>query len=151
SRLDGLAVEDGGTGRVLAVVEAADVHAEEVMDLLPEALIAPGVEVVRDGLPRGEVVGQHPPGTAGAGEVEDGVDDLLARVSAVPSGPAGGLPLRGKEVLDVVPLQVGQITGVSLSRAHMFMIGEPWAAREGQFLDGHLGRPRAGSPRAKPR
>jgi hypothetical protein len=136
-RLDGLTIEDAGTRRVLAIIKAADVNAEDVVDLLPEALIPPGVEVVGDGLPGGEIMWEHPPGTARAGEIEDGVDDLLAWVSAVSSGPAGGLPLRREQVLDIVPLEVGQITGVSLSGAHIFMIGAPGTAREDQFLDGH--------------
>lgn len=56
-------------------------------------------------------MGQHPPGTAGLGQVEDGVDDLPQGVGPGPPGPA--VTVR-EEVLDVVPLKVGEVAGVSL-------------------------------------
>src|SRR5579884_2662594 len=52
------------------------------MDLLPDALVPPSVEVVGDGFPRWEVVGQHAPGAAATSQVQYGVDDLPQRVGA---------------------------------------------------------------------
>src|SRR5205823_1687080 len=113
---------------------------QDVRDLLEEALVPPGVEVVADELPGGEVVGQHAPGTAGAGQVKGSVDDLPAGVGAVPPWPARGLPLRREQVFDVVPLDVGQVAGVALASTHTSSVGEAPAAGEGQFLDGQSGR-----------
>src|SRR5262249_17280751 len=62
-RLDGLRVDHTGAGRVGAAVQATKIDAEDVMNLLPKALIPPGVEVVADRLPGREVMRQHPPGT----------------------------------------------------------------------------------------
>jgi len=57
----------------------------------------------------------------------------------VPAGPAGGLPLGREQVLDVIPLDVGQVAGVSLSGTHAFSVGEAPATAEGRFLDDQLG------------
>src|SRR5262249_42367341 len=138
SGLDRLAVDDGPAGGVLTVVQAADADAEDVVDLLPDTFVPPGVEVVGHGLPRGEVVGQHPPGAAASGQVEDGVDDLTAGVSAVPPRLAGRLPFGREQMLDVVPLEVGQVARIRLSGAHNSKVGGDSAVREGRFLDGHL-------------
>src|SRR5262249_1959551 len=92
-RLDRLAIEDAGAGRRLAVVEEANASPQRGMNVLPDALATPGVEVVGDGLPGREVMGQH------------------HGVAARPAGAA--IPL-GKQMLDVVPLGVCQITGVTL-------------------------------------
>src|SRR5579875_2484926 len=81
------------------------------MDLLPDALVPPGVEVVGDGFPRWEVVGQHAPGAAATSQVQYGVDDLPQRVGA---GSADAAITLGEQVFDVVPLEVRQVTGVSL-------------------------------------
>jgi hypothetical protein len=55
-------------------------------------------------------VRQHPPGAAGPDQVEDGVHQVPAGVL---SGPAAG-HRAGDEVLDVAPLQVGQVRRVAL-------------------------------------
>src|SRR5262249_53153395 len=130
--LDRLAVDNAGAGGVLPTRQAADVDPEDVMDLLEETLVPPGVEVVADELPRGEVVREHPPGTAGAGQVAEGIDDLAAGVGAVPAGPSGGLPLRREQVFDVVPLDGRQVAGVSRSGTHAFSVGDAPATGEGR-------------------
>src|SRR5262245_20179475 len=138
--LDGLAVDDGPAGGVLFALEAAEVDPQDVVDLLEEALVPPGVEVVADQAPGREVVRQHPPGAARAGQVEQGVDDLPAGVGAASSGLAGGPPLRREEVLDVLPLHVGQVARVTLSGAHTPIVGTAPATGKDPFLDGHSGR-----------
>ena len=108
------------------------------MDLWPQAGVSPGVEVIGDRLPRREVVGQHPPGAAGAGEVTDGVDDLSHRVSAGSPGSAGGGVFQREEVIDVIPLQVREVAGVSHPCFHDDRVHEHSGRREGRFLDGLL-------------
>src|SRR5205085_12022214 len=98
---------------------------ESGVDVFAGAVVPPGVEVVGDGLPGREVVRQHPPTTAAAGEVEGGVDDLPPGAG---TGPADLAPGLGEEVLDVVPLQVGQVARVSLSSVHLFSIEAARAA-----------------------
>src|SRR5262245_20988279 len=139
-RLHGLAIGHAGARRLLPVEELADVPPEGVVELLPDALVAPGVEVVRHRLPRGEVVRQHPPGGPGAGQVEDRVDDVLAVVGPGPAGPPRG-PLAAREqVGDVGPLEVGQVTRVSLPcGGHPDRVIEHPGGPEVLFLDGLSG------------
>jgi len=97
--------------------------------MLPDALVAPGVEVVGDGLPGREVVGQHPPGAAATRQVQDGIDNLPYGVSAWPAGAAIAL---GKQMFDVVPLGIRQITGIALpcKSIHAQEDNIDWHARE---------------------
>ena len=75
------------------------------MDLLPQPLLPPAAEVVVDGLPRRQVLGQQPPGTARAQPVQHRVEQLAALVEGRP--PAGhGL---GDERAEDLPLGVGQV------------------------------------------
>src|SRR5690348_7484044 len=87
------------------------------MDLLPDALVAPGVEVVGDGFPGREVVGQHAPSAAATRQVQHGSDDLAHGIGAWSAGSAVALR---EQVLDVVPLEVRQVTGYRF-RAMVFM------------------------------
>src|SRR5262249_38530458 len=110
-RFHRLAVDDAGAGGGLPAGGGPDLGTQGGVDALPDAAVAPGVEVVGDGLPGGEVVGEHPPGASSPGQVEDGIDDLPQGVGA---GPAGAAVAPGEQVFDVVPLEVGQVTRVSL-------------------------------------
>src|SRR5579875_691617 len=80
------------------------------MDPLPDTLVTPGVEEVGDNLPRGKVVEQHAPGTVAPRQVEYRIDDLAHRVSAWLAPAAVAL---GEQLLEVVPLEVHQVTGIS--------------------------------------
>jgi hypothetical protein len=118
-RLDRLAVDDGGTRRRLSGGDGTDPGPEGVVDQFPHPGVPPGVEVVGDGLPGREIVGQHPPRAAAPGQVEGGVDDLPQGVLAGAS-PLAGRP--GEQVFDVVPLQVRQVAGVTLSVVHLLRL-----------------------------
>lgn len=74
------------------------------MDAGPGAVLSPQTEVMIDGLPRGQVVGQHPPRTAAAQHVEDGVQDLPVGMDRLPA------PWRltfGKVRFDLLPFGIG--------------------------------------------
>ena len=90
SGLDRLAVDATDAGRERSAGGLAEPDSKEVEDTVPGAIALPGVEVVIDGPPRGEIVGQRPPGAALVGDVEESVEDLahvgLARSAAGP-GP----------------------------------------------------------------
>src|SRR5262249_41432759 len=100
-----LAVDAGDAGRDLAAGGLAEADPQDVDDPVPGAVALPGVEVVEDGAPRGEVVGQWPPGAALVGEVEDRVNDLAHVGLAGPPAGAG----RGDLGLQDGPLGVGDI------------------------------------------
>ena len=141
-RLDRLAVEDAGAGGRLPPVQPPDLGPQGGVDLLPDALVPPGVEVVGDGLPGREVVGQHPPGAAAPGQVQDGVDQLPQLVGAGPAGAARPADAAGEEVADVVPLEASQVTGVTLPcDGHADTVNSPPPTGEGHFLDGLLHYP----------
>src|SRR5205823_13628541 len=55
-RLDRLAVDHPGAGGVRPVVQAAQVHAQDGVNLLDQARVAPGVEVVAHQAPGREVM-----------------------------------------------------------------------------------------------
>ena len=111
---DALAVEDGRSGRGLASFGDADLHPQTLVELLPQATLAPGREVIEHrGLGR-KVLWQHTPLTAASIDVEDRVEDHS-------SGVADGSPARlglGNEWLEDVPFVVGQIAGIGLGWVH---------------------------------
>src|SRR5215213_8089711 len=65
-RFHRLAVENGNTGARSASHLLAQLIAQVVMKLLPDAGLAPTTKVAIDRIPRRKVVGQHPPTVAGA-------------------------------------------------------------------------------------
>ena len=101
-RLDRLAVDGGGAGRWLPTGPDADLLTQRIENPLPGAVGVEPLEVVVDGLPGGEVVGQGPPGAALAGAVEQGVDDP----THIGSPGATARPGRRDERLDDCPLSV---------------------------------------------
>ena len=82
-------------------------------------------------------MGQHPPGATAPSQVEDGVDDLTEGVGP---GPAGAAVALREEVLDIDPLEVGQVAGISLPGrcgAHIVRVTVGPGPAEDRFLDGH--------------
>jgi hypothetical protein len=75
-RLDGAAVDD----RLTRVGDAALGQAEELAEFVYDGLEAagghPSPGLVVDGVPGGQVVGDEPPGRAGAHQPAEGVEDL---------------------------------------------------------------------------
>ena len=89
--LDGLAVDAPGRGGRLAAGPAADLGAEGVVEGRPGAVVSPLDEVVVDGPPLGEVMGQGPPGAAVSVAVEGvlpaGVQKVIGPVPDRAVGP----------------------------------------------------------------
>src|ERR1043166_6718221 len=77
--LDRLAVDTSDARVGVAALALADPPAQGGKEAVPGAVAFPGLEVVVDGLPRREVMRQGTPGTALAGQVEEGVDHLPHR------------------------------------------------------------------------
>ena len=134
-RLDRLAIQDGRGWPGLAALDAAAFGAEGVVDPLPGSVGLPAAEVGVDRLPGREVVGQQPPGTAGAAEVEDSRDQVAVAILA---GAAAGFGCR-HQVLDVVPLQVRQVGWVGLP-CHAQYLNRPQRERKEGFLNTLLAR-----------
>src|SRR5579859_2546945 len=134
--LDRLAVHHGGTGGRFAVVQLPQVDPEHAVDLLDQPGVAPGVEVVADQTPGREVVRQHAPGTAAAGQVEQGIHDVAQVVGAGPAALAALGPV--EQVLDVVPLEVGEVAGIVLPCVHAPDANGAAARRQARFLDALL-------------
>src|SRR5690349_17346185 len=74
--LHALAVEDTRTRFGVAPQLLAQLAAQAVMQLLPGAVFAPSVVVVRHEAVGRQVVREIAPGTAGAQQIADGVNDL---------------------------------------------------------------------------
>src|SRR5262249_1166975 len=106
---DRLAVDAAGAGGRLALLLAADLLPQRVVDLLQGAVVPPLVEVAPDGALGREVLGQVAPLAAGPHDVEDGVEHVAHRGRA---GPAAGV--HRDQGLDQGPLLIGQVAGVSL-------------------------------------
>jgi hypothetical protein len=86
-----------------------------MVDLLPQPLLPPAAEVVVDGLPGRQVMGQQPPGAASPQPVGHGVDQL----AAIMDGRAAARLGRGDEWGKQLPLGVGEVGGVrAAGRGH---------------------------------
>jgi hypothetical protein len=81
------------------------------MHHLPRAIQAPLAKVVIDDPPRRQVMRQHPPRTAAAQQIEDGVEDFPLGIGL---GPAPWFGV-GHQMLDQVPFFVTEIRRVRLS------------------------------------
>src|SRR6478735_2838544 len=106
-RLDGLAVQDGGGWVRIATGGPPDLCSQVVMQLLPGAVVAPATEVGPSCAPRDEVTRDHPPLSATAGHVPDGIDDG-AQVGTRPAKCVR----QGQERLQDCPLCVAQVRWV---------------------------------------
>src|SRR5690606_27037309 len=106
-RLDGLSVHPQGFRTRRGTGLDAAVLTQRGVDLVPDPGQTPVAEQTVDGLPRREVVGDHPPRAAGPEVVEDGIDHLPPING---DGPAAlgraGLGLR-QERVETLPLLVG--------------------------------------------
>lgn len=112
-RLDGLAVHPPGGRGGGRPGGHPDVLPQVVVECDPGAVVPPLAEPAIDGLPRREVVGQHPPGPAGPELVKDRVEDgpVVGRWPSPFGGSGFGSWDQGSEAL---PLGVGQVGGVGL-------------------------------------
>jgi hypothetical protein len=91
----------------------ADLFAQSRIDALPRPLPFPGVDVVAHGRPAWIVARQQAPLAAGAGQVEDGIDDAA---QAVGLGMAWSARL-AQQGLAQRPLLIGQISWRDLVRS----------------------------------
>src|SRR5215208_3637121 len=82
-RLDRLAVHYGCAGLGVSLQADPNALTEGGVHPLPRPIQTPEAEVVVDGLPWWEVVGQQSPGTATANYVEDGVYDLAGALCSL--------------------------------------------------------------------
>jgi len=80
------------------------------MDTLPCSIAAETPVVVMNRAPRGEILGQHPPGATASYNVHYTVDDFSHIDSARPAARFR----RGDQRFDDVPLLVAEVAGVSL-------------------------------------
>ena len=118
--LDRLAVDDAGRGlgRLALVLANAAVH--HAQHLVPDARLAPAVELGGDGAPGREVVGQAAPLAAGGQDVQDGIDQVLAGDD---DGVTGLGPAFGQQRADRLPLLVREVAGIHAPLAHARIIG----------------------------
>ena len=104
--LDALGVNDGGRRRRFTSLLHAHLLAQGVMHSLPQSVFLPAPEVAVDGVPGGQVVGQKPPGTAGAQLVENGVEYFSVGIRTRTTCSAAGLRL-GQMGFEFLILSVG--------------------------------------------
>jgi hypothetical protein len=116
----------------LPLIQHSHVDAQALVDLLPNIGIPPSIEVVRDRLPRREIVRQHAPGAATPSEVEDSVDDFTQWIDSPPAFVGARL---GKELLNNTPLSIRDITGVTHPCIHSGSLQHLPTWREDRFLD----------------
>src|SRR5579875_3479650 len=107
---DRLAVDDPGTRLGLSPNLLTGLLSERTIDPDEGAIEGPVIEVVRDGIPVGEVGGQESLLAAGAREIEKRVDHL----PQVHRGRAAHVSLSRDQRSDQFPLCVGQIGGIAV-------------------------------------
>jgi hypothetical protein len=106
--LHALPVEDRCARLRVAPFSAAELAAQAVMHLLPGAIVAPGLQVVVDKGVWREIVGQQESAAARAQEIENGIDDLTARI-------LGGAIIRSQgrdERLQEAPFGIAEIGAI---------------------------------------
>ena len=113
ARLYRLAIDDASAGLRVSLEANPNPLTQRSVHLLPGSIQAELSEVVVDAAPRREVVGQKPPGTTAANDVEDGIYDLPCRIDARTSGSFGS----GKMWLQVVPFGIGEVGWICCSHA----------------------------------
>src|SRR5436305_6203311 len=128
-----LAVDVGDAGRLVPAVGGTDLGAQGVDELLPGAVLLPGIEVVASGALGEQVMGQVVPLGAGARLVEQGVEDLPHIDGAGPAPRLG----RRDERPESFPLGVGEVGGIAL--AHGAAPGG-WSAGGTPLGSGILGK-----------
>jgi len=111
--LDRLGVHYSSAGFGISPASSAQAFADRAVHPLPSAVNAPDPEVVKDGLPRWEVVRQEAPRTAAPQDVEDGVEYLTEAMGL--RSPSGFL--NGNMRLQAGPFGIGEIGGVRFSHA----------------------------------
>lgn len=118
-RLGALTIDHPGTWAGLAPFDLARSHHQQVIDRLPQATVAPGVEIALNRRERREILGQHPPLATTCCHVEDRVHNLAQVGAARPAAR-----LRGRQQrLDQCPLACPQIAWITQFRTAMLPPG----------------------------
>ena len=111
SGLHRLAVDDGRTRCGLATLRLPQHDMQLVVGPPPSSVPTPSAEIMEGDTPRRQVMGEHPPGAAGAQHVTDGVYDLAPRI-------LDRTPTRfgwGQQWLQQPPLSITEVAGISRS------------------------------------
>ncbi len=82
---DALTIQNASTRFWVAIKRNPDVFAQVVIDLLQGTIVRPRPKIIIDGIPRGQIVRQHPPLTAGSGHIAQRVDHFAQINFALPS------------------------------------------------------------------
>ena len=109
-RLDRLAIQDGSARLLVPTLTLPNSCSQAVMDLFPEPCLAPAPVIPVNRLPRWKVMRNGSPLYAGAHDEHDCINQFAAMILARPPTRL----CRGKQMLDVVPLDVRQIAGVRI-------------------------------------
>ncbi len=118
-RLHGLAVESGRRWLRIATVQEAAVITQSIVDVLPRSIFLPAPQVAIDGVPRGEVVGQHAPRAAASQYIKDRVHNVAAIVFGRSAAGFWGWD----QVSDVCPLSILEIRWIALPAHGRYLTG----------------------------
>jgi len=105
---DGLTVDAARTGSGIASFGLVHLGPQGLVDAFQGAILPPPTEIVVNGSPRGEVVGQHPPGTAAAQHIQEGIDDR-PQVDGAGSASRFGGRQQGLQQGPLLVLQIGRV------------------------------------------
>ena len=115
---DRLTVDAAGTGRGIPAGRLAHLGPQDLMDPFPRAIPPPAAEIVVNRPPGGKVARQHPPSTAAAQHIQEGVVDRpQADGTGSPPGFGGG-----QQGLQQSPFSVIQITRIAWIFHHLWSV-----------------------------
>lgn len=139
SGLDRLTVQDRRARLGVPSRRHADAFAEDRVQVLPGAILGPLVEVVADGPPIRELLGQQPPLAAGPFQVQQPVEHLAQANRAGPAGSLGSLRRR-QQRLQQRPLGIGQVgrVGPAIPQHHHAAPTANSAPSSSPFTEDHV-------------
>src|SRR5213593_2338506 len=75
-RAHALAVQNGRRGLRVFAYRRSCHRAQDLMESGPGSISGPAAKVIINGLPRAKILGEHPPSTTSAHQIEDPIDHL---------------------------------------------------------------------------
>ena len=117
---DALRVNNRCAGLAVATFQNPEVTAQGVIDPFPRPISAPAPTVVIDDAPRRQIIGDKPPRTASAQDIQDRIDDLPFGIGFRPAARFGSR----NQWFENLPFSIIEIGWVGFSGLHTAILSQ---------------------------